>query len=540
MNVSPTALRSFPWLLLCLILSVGALGIFNLHSAAAAHDPTLYFTQLMWFGIGLSLLVVAMLPDYRVSEHFAYVLYAVVCLLLLAVLLQGRSAGGARRWLVVGALSFQPSELAKLAVVLCLARYLTAKAPAGGYTISTLIRPLNISRPVAVLVLVGVGWEGAWLQDPVGEFARFLRERSPPPEIGDSPSLGITLVSVLLAVAVVGGWRIYRRSRRGDLLNPWSSGRFLQVLGGMFLLLLLLGGGLWWVWEWPVIRDPVGSLFRYLHGQAAPGGSYATADPGLVVPVVLLLLVLAYLAAAVGHLRNTPADPLDAFLAPADLLLVPAVLILAQPDLGTAGIVLLVGATMILVVGVRRRSLVLMGGLSLVFARLAWSVILKDYQRQRILTFMDPENDIQGAGWNAVQSMIAVGSGRWWGKGHLGGTQSQLSFLPEQHTDFAFSVWAEEQGFMGCLLVVVLYLALLLVGFSVAANARELYGTLLATGVVAIVLWQTIINIAMVIGVMPVVGLTLPLFSYGGSSLLTVLLGLALLLNVHWRRRGRR
>jgi rod shape determining protein RodA len=167
-----------------------------------------------------------------------------------------------------------------------------------------------------------------------------------------------------------------------------------------------------------------------------------------------------------------------------------------------------------------------------------WFGILKDYQKRRILTFIDPEHDLKGAGWNAVQSMIAVGSGKWTGKGHLEGTQTQLSFLPEQHTDFAFSVWAEEQGFMGCMLLLGLYLLLLVLALAIAAEAREAYGSLLATGVAAMILWQAVINIGMVIGVFPVVGMTLPLFSYGGSSLLTVMFGVGMLLNIHLRRRA--
>ena len=172
------------------------------------------------------------------------------------------------------------------------------------------------------------------------------------------------------------------------------------------------------------------------------------------------------------------------------------------------------------------------------FAGLSWFAVLKDYQKRRILTFIDPESDIQGAGWNAFQSMIAVGSGRLWGKGHQGGTQTQLSFLPEQHTDFAFSVWAEEMGLVGCSLLLLLYLLLLVVALAIAADARDTYGSLVAVGVAALILWQTLINVGMVIGVAPVVGLTLPLFSYGGSSLLTTMCGLGLLLNVHFRRRA--
>ena len=243
-----------------------------------------------------------------------------------------------------------------------------------------------------------------------------------------------------------------------------------------------------------------------------------------------------YFLFAANNFRLTTA-PLDAKLvAPVDLLALPAVLVLIEPDLGTAGIIVLIGMTMILIVGVRFRSLLLLSGLGLLMAVVGWFGVLKDYQKSRVLTFINPEQDTQGAGWNAVQSLIAVGGGRWWGKGHRSGTQTQLSFLPEGHTDFAFGVWAEEQGFVGCALLMLLLVAILTFAISIASDAREPYGALLAAGIAAMVLWQSLVNIAMVVGLFPVVGMTLPLFSYGGSSMVTVLLGMALLLSVHFRR----
>ena len=249
-------------------------------------------------------------------------------------------------------------------------------------------------------------------------------------------------------------------------------------------------------------------------------------------------LAVGYFIAALGVSRFYRGPFVDIVLAPIDLLVLPALLVLVEPDLGTAGIIVLIGMSMIMVVGVKPRSIAVLSVLGFVLAAVGWFGVLKDYQKRRILTFIDPEADIQGAGWNAFQSMIAVGSGRVTGKGHMGGTQTQLSFLPEQHTDFAFSVWAEEMGFVGCIVLLVLYVALLGLGLAIAADARDTYGSLLAVGVSALILWQAVINVGMVIGVAPVVGLTLPLFSYGGSSLLTTMLGFGLLLNVHFRRRG--
>src|SRR5690606_26677026 len=142
-------------------------------------------------------------------------------------------------------------------------------------------------------------------------------------------------------------------------------------------------------------------------------------------------------------------------------------------------------------------------------------------QKKRVLTFLDPEHDTLGAGYHASQSLIAVGSGQGFGKGWGQGTQTQLSFLPEQHTDFIFSVWGEEQGFIGALVLIGLYLLLLLLSIGVAANAREKFGTYVCVGVAGMIFWHVFINIGMVTGLLPVVGVTLPLLSYGGSSVLT-------------------
>jgi rod shape determining protein RodA len=164
-----------------------------------------------------------------------------------------------------------------------------------------------------------------------------------------------------------------------------------------------------------------------------------------------------------------------------------------------------------------------------------WS-LLHDYQRQRIYTFLNPERDPLGSGYHIIQSKIAVGSGGLFGQGFRQGTQAQLSFLPERHTDFAFSVFAEEWGFVGCLLLLVLYLLVVLWGLYIARRASDRFGMYLALGVVAMLFWHIVVNLGMVVGLLPVVGVPLPLFSYGGTSMLTTMTGVGLLLNVSMRR----
>jgi rod shape determining protein RodA len=217
------------------------------------------------------------------------------------------------------------------------------------------------------------------------------------------------------------------------------------------------------------------------------------------------------------------------------LLALPALLIMKQPDLGTSLIVLLIGIAMALFAGIRRGTLT---GLAVLMAGAAgggwfW---LRDYQKKRILTFLNPEHDPLGAGYHIIQSKIAVGSGGLLGKGFRQGTQSQLSFLPERHTDFAFSVFAEEWGFLGCLVLLALFLLLVIWGIKVARNAATRFGMFLAFGVSAMLFCHIVINLGMVIGLLPVVGVPLPLFSYGGTSMITTMIGTGLLLNISMRR----
>jgi len=161
---------------------------------------------------------------------------------------------------------------------------------------------------------------------------------------------------------------------------------------------------------------------------------------------------------------------------------------------------------------------------------------LKPYQRQRILTFFRPDTDPLGSGYHIIQSKIAVGSGQLIGKGYMRGTQSQLQFLPEQHTDFIFSVLAEEWGFVGSVILLILLSIIILRGLYIASSARDVFGGVVAAGISIIIMWQSFINIGMAMGIFPVVGIPLPFLSYGGTSLVMMLIGIGLILNIHMRR----
>ncbi len=351
--------KKFNWNLILVQLLLFSVGIWNLISATGVQDKSLglYRTQLMWFGIGMILTGLLLLVHYSLFSRVAYVLYFANLLLLVAVLVAGKSTLGARRWIGFGALRIQPSEFMKLSMVICLAKYFETDRIIGGYGIKELIPP--------------------------------------------------TL-----------------------------------------------------------------------------------------------------------------------------LVMVPAMLIMLQPDLGTAMIIMLVFASMMLFIRIRPKTILILAVLASLVIPTVYQFGLKPYQKQRIISFIDPLSDPKGSGYNSIQSMIAVGSGKLVGKGYKKGTQSQLNFLPEHHTDFIFSVFSEEHGYLGCTLLLALYMVFLLTGMSIAYQANDKFGMLLALGIMLIFFWHIFINMGMVMGIMPIVGVPLPFLSYGGSSLITSVLGVAILTNI--------
>jgi len=353
----------FDWALFGLTLGVIFLGILTIYSATysvTGEEANLASKQFSWFVIGGLAMILTMTIDYHVIDRLAYPFYAGALGLLVLVLFVGSFGGGSQRWINLGVFTLQPSEPAKLATVLVLAKYLQYDEPAGGYR---------------------------------------LRD-------------------------------------------------------------------LWW--------------------------------PALIVaPLMLLTLV--------------------------------------QPDLGTAVVLFLVFMSVVLMGGLRLRSFSYLVAAGEIFLPVAWQ-FLKPYQQRRVLTFLNPDLDPLGAGYHIIQSKIAIGSGRLFGKGYLRGTQNQLDFLPAQHTDFVFSVFAEEWGFVGGLLLLALYFLLIAFSLRVVARAKDRFGSLLVFGMLSIVFWQVVINVAMVAGLLPVVGIPLPLVSYGGSSLVSMMTAIGLMMNVSMRR----
>lgn len=221
---------------------------------------------------------------------------------------------------------------------------------------------------------------------------------------------------------------------------------------------------------------------------------------------------------------------------PAVITLVPFFLILRQPDLGTAGVLIFIFIPVIYLVGIRHKIILIVSGLSLISVPFAWKFLLIPYQKHRIETLFNPEMDPLGKGYQIIQSKIAVGSGQIWGKGYMNGTQAHLNFLPARHTDFIFSVFTEEWGFIGGVTLVALYAFLILWCLRLVGKSKDRSGTVLTMGVTAIMTSQIVINILMVLGMFPIVGMPLPFLSYGGSAMISQMIGIGLILNVRMRR----
>lgn len=247
------------------------------------------------------------------------------------------------------------------------------------------------------------------------------------------------------------------------------------------------------------------------------------------------LAVILVLARYFHQLHPEDIKRFPFLIPPVLLIFVPAVLILRQPNLGTTTILVAVGGVLCFLAGVRWQYFagVIVGGVSA--APVAWH-FMHDYQKRRVLTFLDPSQDPLGAGYNILQSMIAIGSGGFFGKGYLHGSQNQLNFLPEKHTDFIFTMLAEEFGFLGGFMLLGLYVLLLGAGMMTAMRSRSTFGAMVAAGVVALIFFHILINCAMVMGMLPVVGVPLPLMSYGGSIMVSTVLAVGLLLNAYSHR----
>jgi rod shape determining protein RodA len=253
-------------------------------------------------------------------------------------------------------------------------------------------------------------------------------------------------------------------------------------------------------------------------------------QPSEFAKIVFILSIASFL----GRRKETIENKRN-IIKPLFILALPFFLIAAQPDLGTALILVPIVLSMLFISGINIKILLGFMGTCFLTMPFLWQ-FLKEYQKKRILVFLDPTIDPLGAGYTIIQSKVAVGSGQLFGKGWLAGTQNQLNFLPERHTDFIFSVVGEEWGFIGCSLVLLLFMIVIYRGILIMRDTKDIFGKLIACGVITLLSFQVFVNVGMTLGLLPVVGLTLPFISYGGSSLISSSIAIALLLNVGYRR----
>jgi rod shape determining protein RodA len=346
------------------------------------------------------------------------------------------------------------------------------------------------------------------------------------------------LVLCVLALCVIGLVNLYSATRAAPRRGMFETQVWWMVIGFTSMIVLsVIDYRVWIRFAWFALAVAV-VLICVVHfaGQTVKGskrwigiGPFG-GQPSEVMKIAAVL--------ALARIMHDRAEDLSfASLCVRVGALAGAVAMIAwQPDLGTAVLVALICLTVAVLAAKRIWPIFAsLGALGAMFPIL-WAYVLKSYQKKRILTFWDPSSDPSGAGWHARQSIISVGSGRLGGKGYLQGTQNRLNFLPEHWTDFPFSVLAEEWGFAGAIVTLGLYLFMILWIVNVASQARDRFGATLCVGVAALLFWHVFVNIAMVTGLAPVVGVTLPLISYGGSSVLTVFIGLGLVASVSIRR----
>lgn len=356
-----------------------------------------------------------------------------------------------------------------------------------------------------------------------------------------------TLFLAIVAIAILGVVNLYSATspyvddpRRAGLADIYVSQVYWLVVGVLLgtltwaidyrhferLAYFLYAGGIFALLLVFILAEDIRGSTRWIEI-----GSF-TLQPSEFMKILVILVVAKYLH---DDPKTEPRTLLD--LAPAALLAaLPIALVMSQPDFGTSMIYALTVVTMLAMTKVRTQSLLILPFLTAGAGWVLWKWILRPYQKRRVESFLNPEADVTGAGFHAHQSRTAIGNGGLWGEGYQQGTQNQFGYLPDQYSDFPFAVFAEDWGFVGGVVLLGIYCFVCIWAVHVASQAKDRFGAAVAVGVGAIFFWHTIFNVGMTVGLLPVVGITLPLFSYGGSSVVTTLVGFGLLMNVSMRR----
>ncbi len=340
---------------------------------------------------------------------------------------------------------------------------------------------------------------------------------------------------LLICLGASIGFAMLYSAANGSV-DPWASRQMVRFGAGVLLMLIVAVTDfrIWMRYAYVIYAVSLVLLGAVEFGGLIGMGARRWIDLGglTIQPSEVMKLALVLALARYFHSLSLDdvAKPLYLLL-PLFIVIAPVALVLRQPDLGTALMLVMVSGAIFFVAGVRIWKFVLLGVGGIALVPVIWQ-FLHEYQKQRVLTFFDPEIDPLGAGYHIIQSKIALGSGSVFGKGFLQGTQSHLQFLPEKHTDFIFTMLAEEFGLVGGLVLLGLYFLLLAYGIAIAVRCRSHFGRLVGMGITSIFFLYVFINIAMVMGLIPVVGVPLPLVSYGGTAMLTILIGFGLLLGV--------
>ncbi len=354
-----------------------------------------------------------------------------------------------------------------------------------------------------------------------------------------------TLIAVALGLALFGLFMVYSATQQSLRTLGEDPGFFLKKQIA-FLMLGFVVMAIVATFDYRLVKVYAGIafgvlLFALLLVLTPIGDETAGAQRWIALfgfqfqpAEIAKLTVAAALAAYLSELREVR---LEHVWRAAGIAAAPMFLIFLQPDVGTMMVFAAVLIAALVVVGARARHILILLGVAVFGAIIAFHLgIVKDYQVARLQSFLDPAADPLRAGYNLQQAEIAIGSGGLFGRGYLNGSQTNLDFVPEQHTDFVFTVVGEELGFVGAILLLALFAALLWRGFRIALLSRDSFGTLLATGVVTMLAFQVVVNVGMTMGIMPVTGIPLPLVSYGGTAMLTNWAAVGLLLNIHMRR----
>jgi rod shape determining protein RodA len=343
-----------------------------------------------------------------------------------------------------------------------------------------------------------------------------------------------TILLILLLSSV--GFVMMYTAAKGNI-NPWLSKQLIHfaISFPLMIIIAVVDIRFWYKISYLAYFFTIILLVLIeIIGHTAKGGTrwinlgFINLQPSELMKICLVFALARYF----HNINLTQLNKTYNLLIPLALTIVPFIMIVKQPDLGTAGILLLISGLIFFAAGVSIWKFAIVLTLAITSLPFSWH-FLHDYQKNRIITFLNPENDPLGTGYNIIQSKIAIGSGGFWGKGLLKGTQSQLNFLPERQTDFIFTMISEELGFMKSFLILLLYTILILYSIFTAINCRNHYGRLVAIGITALFFFHVFINTGMVMGLLPAVGVPLPLLSYGGTIMLTTLCGFGFILNVY-------